>query len=80
MRPVERPVILATPQDLLSEAAELVEVALSKLDAEPDTCPCCGRVKYGNWAAHLTMEALTGIPAKLRRASINERAFRTTNK
>lgn len=68
------------PQDMLSEAASMIETALSKLDDEPATCSCCGRVMYGNWAAHLTLEALSGVPGKLRRASNNDSAFQTGNK
>lgn len=68
------------PQDMLSEAAGLVELALSKMDDEPSTCSCCGRPTYGNWAAHLTLEALGSVPTKLRRASKNDSAFQPSNK
>lgn len=58
-----------TAQDLLRDAANVVEAALGKLDASREGCGECSLEHYKNKTQGRVHEQLSGLPDKLRRAS-----------
>lgn len=53
--------------ELLENAARLIEMALRQLDTEFDPCQCCGSKRYRHLVEFRVAANLDEVPAKLKR-------------